>query len=79
MSANTAAKEDVKTLGEGWKSFLYEPLDASRRSFRLIEVLPLTEGREVECRIQHALLSDVLAPLQNANSNLNQARIELFL
>lgn len=45
-------------VGERWESFSYEPLDTSRRSLRLIEVLPFTEGQEVECRIQHALLSD---------------------
>lgn len=45
-------------VGEHWESFSYEPLDTSQCSLRLIEVLPFTEGREVECRIQHALLSD---------------------
>lgn len=45
-------------VGEGRESFSYEPLDTSRRSLRLIEVLPFIEGREVKCRIRHALLSD---------------------
>ena len=58
MSTNTAAEGDLKTLGDHWKNFSYEPLDTSRRSLRLIEVLPFTEGRQVECRIQHALLSN---------------------
>ena len=56
MSTNTAAEVDLKTTRRTLENFSYEPLDTSRRSFRLIEVLPFTEGREVECRIQHALL-----------------------
>ena len=58
MSTYTADEGDVNTLGERSENFSYEPLDTSRRSLRLIEVLPFTEGREVECRIQHALLSN---------------------
>lgn len=61
MSTNTAAEGDVKTLGERWENFSYEPLDTSQSSFRLIEVLPFTEGREVECRIQHALLYNTMS------------------
>lgn len=39
-------------------ALLYEPLDPTRKSVRLIEVLPGTTGDSIRCQLTHADLDD---------------------